>query len=108
MSHDTSAHGHAHHSHRPLYYRIFAILVILLFATMGAAFMNLGELNMLVALGIAMAKAALILLFFMHFKDSDQLTWIVGVSTVAWFLLLILLTLNDYASRDLISSMPGK
>ena len=44
----------------------------------------------------------------MHFRDSDHLTWLVGAATVVWFLILITLTLNDYNSRDLISSMPGK
>jgi cytochrome c oxidase subunit 4 len=101
-------HGHSHHSHRPLYYKIFAILMVLLVATVGAAWFDLGELNLIAALGIAVVKGALIVLFFMHFKESDHLTWIVGIATVAWFLILIFLTLNDYASRDLISSMPGK
>ncbi len=103
-----TASAHVHHSHRPLYYKIFAILMFLLVATVGAAWVNLGELNLIAALGIAILKAALILLFFMHFRDSDHLTWIVGAATVAWFMILILLTLNDYASRDLIPSMPGK
>ena len=80
----------------------------MLVVTVAAAKFNLGELNLIAALGIAIIKAAFILLFFMHFKDSDHLTWIVGAATVAWFLILIFLTLNDYASRDLISSMPGK
>ncbi len=97
-----------HHSHRPLYFKIFAALMVLLFLTVGAAELNLGELNLIAALGIAVVKAALILLFFMHFRDSDHLTWIVGLATVAWFLILILFTLNDYNSRGLITSMPGK
>jgi cytochrome c oxidase subunit 4 len=111
-THTASAHAsgtaHAHHSHQKLYFRIFWILMVLLVATVGAAWLDLGELNLIFALGIAIFKAALILMFFMHFKDSDHLTWIVGAATVAWFLILIFLTLNDYASRDLISSMPGK
>jgi len=97
-----------HHSHRPLYYKIFGALMVLLFITVGAAYLPLGQMNIVVALGIALVKAALILLFFMHFRDSDHLTWIVGAATVAWFLILIFLTLNDYASRDMVTSMPGK
>ncbi len=98
----------AHQSHRPQYLMIFAALMVLLVLTVVAAFIPLGQANVIVALGIAFLKAALILLFFMHFRDSDQLTWIVGAATVAWFLVLIFLTLNDYNSRDMITSMPGK
>ena len=69
--------------------------------------MPLGALNLPVALGIAVIKAALILLFFMHFRDSDHLTWLVGGATVVWFGILIILTLNDYNTRDLLH-IPGK
>jgi cytochrome c oxidase subunit 4 len=104
------AHGasQGHHSHQPLYIKIFIALMVLLVATVGAAFLPLGQMNVVVALAIAMVKAALILLFFMHFRDSDHLTWIVGGATVAWFLILITLTFQDYLTRDMISSMPGK
>ena len=100
--------GHvAHHSHRPLYLRIFAALMVLLFLTVGAAFLPLGGANLPVALAIAALKSALILLFFMHFRDSDHLTWMVGGATVVWFCILIVLTLNDYTSRDMLN-IPGK
>lgn len=103
-----TTHIAAHHSHRPVYYKIFAILMVLLFLTVGAAYLPLGQMNIIVAMGIALVKAALILLFFMHFRDSDHLTWIVGAATVAWFLILITLTFNDYFTRDWVTSMPGK
>ncbi len=103
----TSHSASAHHSHRPLYLKIFAALMVLLVLTVIAAKMNLGEINLFAALGIAFIKAALILLFFMHFRDSGKLTWLVGGATVIWFLFLILFTLNDYNSRDLLN-IPGK
>ena len=103
------AKAHVHvHSHRPVYYKIFAALMVLLFLTVGAALLPLGQFNIIVALGIALIKAALIIMFFMHFRDSDHLTWLVGASTVVWFLIMIALTLNDYWSRDWVVSMPGK
>jgi cytochrome c oxidase subunit IV len=102
-------HDIAHASHQPLYLKIFAALMVLLVLTVIAAFIPFPGLgNVAIALTIAVIKAALIVMFFMHFRDSDHLTWLVGAATVAWFLILILLTLNDYASRDLITSMPGK
>ena len=99
---------HPHHSHRPLYLKIFAVLMVLLILTLGAATIPLpGRLNLIVALSIAVAKAGLIVMFFMHFKDSDTLTWLVGGGTLVWFGIMIGLTMTDYMSRDWIS-MLGK
>ena len=99
---------HPHHSHRPLYLKIFAALMVLLILTLGAALIPLpGSLNLIVAMSIAVAKAALIILFFMHFKDSDTLTWLVGGGTLVWFGIMIGLTMTDYLSRGL-TSMLGK
>lgn len=92
---------HVHHSHRAVYLKIFAALMVLLILTLGAALVPLpGALNLIVAMTIAVAKAALIILFFMHFKDSDTLTWIVGGGTLVWFGIMIVLTMTDYMSRD--------
>ena len=99
---------HPHHSHRALYFKIFSALMVLLILTLLAALVPLpGSFNLIVALSIAVAKAALIILFFMHFKDSDTLTWLVGGGTIVWFGIMIGLTMTDYMSRDWIS-MLGK
>lgn len=105
---------HEQHSHRPLYLKIFAGLMVLLVLTMVAALVDLDNglkfsgANLFVAMAIAIVKAAMILLFFMHFRDSDKLTWLVGAGTVVWFGILVALTLNDYWSRGWIQSIPGK
>ena len=91
------------------YHTGFAVGRTALYKWLG--FTNTGVLlcsSLSMALAVAVIKAALILLFFMHFRDSDHLTWLVGAATVAWFLIMIFLTLNDYNSRDMISAMPGK
>jgi len=98
---------HPHQSHQSLYFKIFAALMVLLVLTLFAAQQNLGELNLIVALSIAVIKAVLILLFFMHFRDSDTLTWMVGGLTFVWFGIMIVMTMTDYMSRDWIS-MLGK
>jgi cytochrome c oxidase subunit IV len=107
---DTAHHAAVgHHSHRPLYLKIFAALMVLLVLTVVAAkFQIPGSGNIIVALVIAIIKAALIVMFFMHFRDSDHLTWLVGAATVAFFLILIFMTFQDYVSRDWITTMPGK
>jgi cytochrome c oxidase subunit 4 len=73
--------------------------MVLTAITVGVAFIHLGTLNFPVALGIAIFKATLVILFFMHVKYSSRLTkMIVGI---AFFFLaiLLLLTLTDYGSR---------
>lgn len=81
------------------YYAIFATLLVLTGATVGVAFINLGALNFPVALGIAIVKATLVILFFMHLKYSSQLTKMVVGLALFFLMILFALTLTDYLSR---------
>ena len=79
---------------------IFVILLTLTGVTVGAAYINLGPLNPIVALTIATIKAVLVVLFFMHVKHtSEHMTKVVIISAVFWLLLLLTLSLADYATR---------
>jgi len=72
-----------------------------------AAFINLGNLNFPVAITIAVFKATLVVLFFMHVKYGSKLTkLIVGV---AFFFLGIMLSLTmaDYLSRGWYTAARG-
>lgn len=84
---------------RPLYYGVFASLMGLTLLTVGIAFLDLGFLNTIIALTIAVAKALLVLLFFMHLRYSSGLIWVVVGAGVFWLLLLITITLSDYLTR---------
>jgi cytochrome c oxidase subunit IV len=84
---------------RRTYYLIFAALMVGTAATVGAAFVDLGAFNNVVALGIATAKALLVVLFFMHVKYSTRLTWAVVVGSVFWLGILLALTMGDYLTR---------
>jgi cytochrome c oxidase subunit 4 len=89
-----------------MYYGIFGTLMVLTAVTVFAAFTDLGMLNFPVAISIAITKATLVILFFMHAKYSSKLTKLfVGMS---FFFLLIMfgLTLTDYMSRGL-RTYPG-
>ena len=95
-----------HISPKSTYYTIFGALMVLTAVTVAVAFVNLGAFNFPVALGIAITKATLVILFFMHAKYSSRLTKLfVGM---AFFFLIILfsLTLTDYMSRGL-KTYPG-
>jgi len=88
-----------HISPKSTYYAIFGALMVLTAVTVAVAFVNLGSFNFPVAIGIAVTKATLVILFFMHAKYSSTLTkMFVGT---AFFFLFILLTLSltDYLSR---------
>ena len=56
-----------------VYLTVFALLLALTALTTGAAFVDLGAFNNVVALAIAACKATLVVLFFMHVRYSTRL-----------------------------------
>jgi cytochrome c oxidase subunit 4 len=78
---------------------IFVALLVLLFATVGAAYLPLGVLHFPVAMTIAVAKAVLIVLFFMHLLYSGRLMMVVSVAGFVWLAIMLAFTLTDYLSR---------
>jgi cytochrome c oxidase subunit 4 len=82
-----------------VYYLIFAALMIFTAITVAVAFVDLGFLNIAVALSIAVTKATLVVLYFMHVRYSTRLTWVVVSAGFFWLGILIALGLSDYLSR---------
>jgi cytochrome c oxidase subunit 4 len=70
--HDDHGHGHDGHDHEhhvvswQLLTIVFLALMVLTVLTVAAINVDLGPLNIYVALGIAMVKAVLVVLIFMH------------------------------------------
>ncbi len=96
-----------HVSPRSLYYTIFAALMVLTAITIGVAFINLGAFNFPVAISIAIVKATLVILFFMHVMYSSRLTKLI-IGTGFFFLgILFVLTLTDYLSRGWLTAPPS-
>ena len=90
-----------HVSPKTTYYAIFGALRVLTAITVAVAFINLGRMNFPVALAIAITKATLVILFFMHAKYSSKLTQMF-VGTAFFFLAILLgLTMTDYLSRGM-------
>ena len=81
------------------YLTIFAALMIFTAITVAVAFVDLGPLNNLVMLGIAVVKATLVVLFFMHVRYSTRLIPVVAVGGFLWLLILFGFTMSDYLSR---------
>jgi len=82
-----------------IYYVIFGILMLCTYLTVQIAFFDLGTLNTIAALVIAVLKATLVVLFFMHVKYGTRLTWAVVLGSVFWLGILLTLTMSDYLTR---------
>lgn len=82
-----------------VYFSIFAALMVLTAVTVWVAHIDLGLLSDLVAMSIAVAKALLVVLYFMHLRYSERLTWIFAAAGALWLLILIGITISDYLSR---------
>lgn len=78
------------------YLAVFFTLLVMTGVTVWAAGQDFGHLNTLVALGIAIFKATLVVLYFMHVKYSSRLTQIVVGAAFLWLGLLVVGTLSDY------------
>ena len=81
------------------YYTIYVLLLICTYLTWQVAYFDLGPMNTVAALVIAVFKAAIVVLFFMHVKYSSRLTWVVVLGGVIWLGILLALTFNDYLTR---------
>jgi len=81
------------------YVTIWAALMALLAITWGIARLNLGALNVVAALTIAVVKMLLVILFFMNVRHSTRMTWLFVAAGFIWLLIMIDLTLSDYLTR---------
>lgn len=88
-------------------YVLVFIAMVLLVVTVVAAFINLGEANMIVAMTIAAIKAALVVLYFMHVKFASRLTKVFVAASFLWLVILFVLTFTDYFSRSWLSNSRG-
>lgn len=82
-------------------------LLILLAVTASVAFVPLGRFSTPVAFSIAVAKAILILLYFMNLRFGDRRLWLVAGASFAWLSILFVLSLSDYLTRGFLH-IPGK
>jgi cytochrome c oxidase subunit 4 len=96
---EASAASNTHVVPARIYLLVFLALLVLTGTTVGVAFIDLGPLNNLVALGIAVLKATLVILFFMGVRYSTRLTPFVILSGIFMLAVMVGLTFVDYATR---------
>jgi cytochrome c oxidase subunit 4 len=57
------------------------------------------QFNTVIALTIAVIKATLVVLYFMHVRYSSRLIWVIVASALFWLAILFALTFSDYWTR---------
>jgi len=92
-----------HVAPKSLYYAVFAALIVGTLLTYAAARVDMGPLNNVVMLTIALAKALLVILFFMHVRWGTRLTWLVVASGFFWLLIMFSITMTDFLTRGWIA-----
>jgi len=95
----SSGHSSVHVSPVGTYLAIFGALLVLTATTVWVAYFDFGVLNDVVAMAIAVAKATLVILFFMHVRYSTKLTKLTVVGGFVWLFIFFLLLFADYFTR---------
>jgi cytochrome c oxidase subunit 4 len=98
---------HEHVDSIKTYTLIFVALLILTAATTVVATIDLGPLNVVMALAIAVVKMMLVALFFMHLRHSTILTKVVVGGGMLWLGILLVLSFADFGTRGWLP-VPGK
>jgi cytochrome c oxidase subunit 4 len=94
-----------------IYLRVLVALLLLTAITVAVSFVDLGGgrlhyANAIVAIAIAIMKATLVVLYFMHVRYGSRLTWVFVGAGVFWLVILIVLILSDVFTRQWIPAPP--
>ena len=90
----------SHHIVTPFQYvLVYGTLLVFTGITVGAAYVDMGVFNPIIALAIACFKAVVVILFFMHVKYQSHLIKVTVGAGFFTFIVLITMTLVDYMSR---------
>jgi cytochrome c oxidase subunit 4 len=102
------AHDAEHHVvPKRVYFAVFATLIALTWVTAWVSTVDLGPLNIYVALSIAVFKASLVVLFFMHVKYGTRLTKMIVGAGIFWLILLLFIVMADVWTRGWMG-VPGR
>ena len=94
---------HEHISPMSLYIKVFGALLVLTALTYGVSYMDLGNASLTVAMAVAVVKASLVCMYFMHLKYDDRFNVFVFMSSVLFVAIFFAITIFDLVSRDAIN-----
>ena len=78
---------------------IWLALLVLLGLTLAAAFVLSGTMGTTANIAIAVAKALLVVLFFMHLRHSSNIIRLASILGILWLGLMLTLTIADFLAR---------
>ena len=105
-----AAHTGKHEAHvvpKRIYFAVFFALIVLTWVTTLVARIDLGRWNIFVALAIAIFKASLVVMFFMHVWYSTRLTKMIVTASIFWLILLLFFAMTDIWTRSMMG-VPGR
>lgn len=100
-AHTADPHGHddGHHQHVVPFWMLVLVLMVLLFltvVTVGVTVIDLGSTgNLILAIGIAVIKASIVGLYFMHLRWDSLFNGFILIASLAFVGLLILIAGMD-------------
>jgi cytochrome c oxidase subunit 4 len=104
MESTTHSHStHAEHATPFVYAKTYAFLVVMMILTIVISRIQLGPLNNVAAMAIALAKATAVVLWFMQVRYSTRLTWVWASLGFVWLSLLFGI-LSDYFTRAVLAA----
>src|SRR4051794_30548662 len=92
---NSHAQGHVHVVPPKILLATFAALLVLTVLTVGVTLVDLGPLNIWIALGVAVAKAALVALYFMHLRWDAPFNGLILISALFFVAIMIGTTILD-------------
>ena len=91
--------GHKDHGTKR-YFIVWGILLLCTLLTVWTGYKDLGSLNIYIALAIAIFKASLVVLFFMHMTEAAGTNRIVFVTSFVFLLVMIFGVFGDLWTRN--------
>ncbi|HKX28570.1 MAG TPA: cytochrome C oxidase subunit IV family protein [Blastocatellia bacterium] len=99
--------SHSEHHVVPIKYYIGVFLALMVFTIITVViasidlehYVNWGPANVVVALTVAVIKATLVVLYFMHVRWSSRLTQVIVIAGIFWLAIMLAFTLMDYLTR---------
>jgi cytochrome c oxidase subunit 4 len=111
-AHDTIEHAepgavHPHIVPPRVLLGVYGVLIVLTVATVAITSVNLGPLNIWAALGIAVAKAAFVVLYFMHLRYDKPFNAVVLISALLFVAVFIGIAMMDTGEYKVNYQQPG-
>lgn len=94
-AHHPGSIGGVHVMPVPILVAVWLVLIVLTAVTVGVTYVDLGPFNLWVALGVALVKASLVALYFMHLKYDSPFNGLILIASLAFVVLFIGITLLD-------------